>query len=256
MTYRIRCVLMFAGCGVPLASFGEEYVKPQPEVTRIEHVDFPSGGVIRLDGAYGDLFVEGWDQPEVEITVTKSMRYRYESAQSQRAAQRMESIRVVTERRSPTELTISTVVPSRGKPFAGGEDFRPASLVLPSKNRGGVMLEYHILVPRNSRLVIHQGMGNVLVRDVTGDIDAACRLGDILLWLSGSRTYSIDARSRAGTVSSDFSGAIRSHYLFGQTFSSLSPASSQRLHLRVGFGGITIKPILPESEAPPPASVK
>jgi hypothetical protein len=26
--------------------------------------------------------------------------------------------------------------------------------------------------------------------------------------------------------------------------------------LRVGFGGITIKPILPESETPPPASAK
>src|SRR6266852_4319495 len=112
MTYRTRFVLMFAGCGGTLASFAEEYVKPQPEVTRTEHVEFSSGGVIRLDGGYGDLFVEGWDQPEVEITVTKSMRYKYESAQSQEAVQHMESLRVLTERRSPTELTISTVVPS------------------------------------------------------------------------------------------------------------------------------------------------
>jgi hypothetical protein len=256
MTDRVALVLILGMLALRLPAFGDEYVKPQPEVTSTEHVDFAPGGVIRLDGAYGDLFVEGWDQPEVEITVTKSMRYKYESAQSQRAAQHMDSIRVVTERRSPTELTISTVVPLRGKPFAGGQDFRPALLVLPSKNRGGVMLEYHVLVPRNSRLVIHQGMGNLLVRDVTGDIEAACRMGDILLWLSSSRTYSIDARSRAGTVSSDFSGTIRSHYLLGQAFSSPNPAPSQRLHLRVGFGGITIKPILPESETPPPASAK
>jgi hypothetical protein len=257
MRHTVAFVLIFGGFALRLPAFGEEYVKPQPEVTRTEHIDFPSGGVIWLDGAYGDLFVEGWDQSQVDITVTKSMRYKYESAQSQRAAQQMESLRVVTERRSPTALTISTVVPSRPKPFAGGQDFRPASLVLPRKNRSGVMLEYHLLVPRTSRLVIHQGSGNVLVRDVTGDIDAACRLGDILLWLSGSRTYSIDAISRAGTVSSDFSGAIRSHYLFGQAFSSPNPAPSQRLHLRVGFGGITIKPILPEAETPPsPASAK
>jgi hypothetical protein len=257
MADRMALFLILSMLAVRLPAFGDEYVKPQPEVIRTEHVDFSPGGMIRLDGAYGDLFVEGWDQPEVEITVTKSMRYQYESAQSPRAAQHMESIRVVPKRRSPTELTISTVVPFRGKPFAGGEDFRPASLVLPSKNRGGVMLEYHVLVPRNSRLVIHQGMGNLLVRDVTGDIEAACRLGDILLWLSGSRTYSIDARSSAGTVSSDFSGAKRSHFLVGQAFISLNPAPSQRLHLRVGFGGITIKPILPESETPPsPASAK
>jgi hypothetical protein len=185
------------------------------------------------------------------------MRYKYESAQSQRAAQHMESLRVVTERRSPTELVISTVVPSRPKLFARGQDFHPASLVLPRKNRGGVMLEYHVLVPRKSRLVIHHGAGNVLVRDVTGDIEAACRMGDILLWLSSSGTYSIDARSRAGTVSSGFAGSNHSHYLFGQAFTSADPAPAQRLHLRVGFGGITIKPILPESEMPPsPASAK
>ena len=252
MTYRMQFVLMFGALAMGLPAFGDEYVKPQPEVTRTERVDFSSGGVIRLDGAYGDLFVEGWDQPAVEITVTKSMRYKYESAQSQRAAQHMESIRVVTERHSPMELTISTVVPSRAWPFADGQDFRPASLVPPRKNRGGVMLEYHILVPRNSRLVIHQGGGRLLVRNVTGDIEATCRMGDIALWLSGTRTYSIDARTRAGTVSSDVSGVTLSHFLFGQTFTNVSPAPSQRLHLRVGFGGITIKPILPEAETPPP----
>jgi hypothetical protein len=239
---------------VRLPARGDEYVKQQPEVIRTEHVDFPSGGVIRLDGAYGDLFVEGWDQAGVEITVTKSVRYKYESAESDRAARHMESVRVVTERRSATELAVSTVVPSRGKPFTGGENFRLASLIPPRKNKGGVMLEYHLFVPRNSRLVIHQGVGNVLVHDVTGDIEAACRIGDILLWLSSTGTYSIDARSRAGTVSSDFSGATRSYFLFGQTFSNLNPAPSSRLRLRVGFGGITIKPILPESETPPSAA--
>jgi hypothetical protein len=248
MTDRVAFVLIFGVLALRLPALSDEYVKPQPEVTRTEQVDFSPGGLIRLDGAYGDLFVEGWDQPEVEITVTKSMRYKYESAQSQRAAQHMESIRVVPERRSPTELTISIMLPPRHRKW---------SPPLPSATKACVMLEYHLVVPRNSRLVIHQGVGNVLVRDVTGDIEAACRMGDILLWLSGSRTYSIDARSRAGTVSSDFSGAIRSHFLFGQAFSSPNPAPSQRLHLRVGFGGIMIKPILPESETPPsPASGK
>jgi hypothetical protein len=248
MTDKMAFVLIFGMLTLRLSAFSEEYVKPQPEETRTEHVDFSPGGLIRLDGAYGDLFVEGGERPEVEITVTKSMRYKYESAQSQRAVQHMESLRVVTERRSPTELTISIMLPP---------SHRKWSPPLPSTTKAGVMLEYHLVVPRNSRLVIHQGVGNVLVRDVTGDIEAACRIGDILLWLSGSRTYSIDARSRAGTVSSDFSGAVRSHLLFGQAFSSPNPAPSQRLYLRVGFGGITIKPILPESETPPsPASGK
>jgi hypothetical protein len=247
MTDRVAFVLISAVLTLSRPAFSEEYVKPQPQVTHTEQVDFVPGGTIRLDGSYGDLFVEGRDQTEVELTVTKSMRYKYESAESPRAAQHMESVRVVMERRSPTELTISTVASSRSKPFATGQDFRPL------KN-SDVMLEYHLLVPHNSRLVIHQGTGDLLVRDVTGDIEATCPMGDIVLWLSGRGTYSIDARSRAGTVSSDFSGATHSYYLFGQTFTSLNPALSQRLHLRVGFGGITIKSILPESEAPPTAT--
>jgi hypothetical protein len=96
--------------------------------------------------------------------------------------------------------------------------------------------------------VIHQSVGDVLVRDVSGDIDATCGMGDIVLWLSGAGTYSIDARSKAGTVSSDFSGAKRSYFLFGQTFTNRNPAPSQRLHLRVGFGGITILAIPSERE--------
>jgi hypothetical protein len=248
MTYRVAFVLIFGVLSVRLPAFGDERVKPQPEVTRTEHVDFTFGGVIRLDGAYGDLFVEGWGKPEVEITVTKSMRYKYQSTQSQRAAQHMESIRIVAERRSPTELTISTMPASRHS------DWAP---FLPPTTKAGVSLEYHVFVPHNSRLVIHQGVGNVLLRDVTGDIEATCRRGDIVLWLSGAGVYSIDARSRAGTISSDLPGATHSHYLFGQTFRSPNPAPSQRLHLRVGFGGITIKPILPESETPPfPASAR
>ena len=246
-TDRAAFVLTFGVLAVSSPAFSDEYVKPQPEMTRTEHVEFPSGGVIRLE-VYGDLFVEGWDQPEVEITVTKSMRYKYASTQSKAAAQHMESLQVVTERRSPTELAISTRLASRHG------DWAPP---LPSTTKAGVTLEYHVRMPRNSRLVIHQSVGDVLIRDVTGDIEAACRTGDIVLWLSGTRTYWIDARSRAGTVSSDFPGVTLSHFLFGQTFTSRIPPPSQRLYLRVGFGGITIKPILPESETPPsPASPK
>src|ERR1700680_2043074 len=113
MTNRVAFVFIFGVLALRLPAFADEYVKPQPAVTRTEQVDFSSGGVIRLDGAYGDLFVEGWDQPKAEITVTRSMRYRYESAQSQPGALHMESLRVVTERRSPTELTISTMPASR-----------------------------------------------------------------------------------------------------------------------------------------------
>ena len=52
--------------------------------------------------------MEGWDRPEVEITVIKSIDHEYESKQREQAAKRLERVHVDTERRSDSELAIST----------------------------------------------------------------------------------------------------------------------------------------------------
>jgi len=77
-----------------------------------------------------------------------------------------------------------------------------------------------------------------------------------MLWLPEGGTYSIDAKNKLGKVSSDYAGASLSQFLVGQKFVSASPAPTQRLYLRMGFGGITIKSILPESEPVSPSPVK
>ena len=105
------------------------------------------------------------------------------------------------------------------------------------------------MVPRDSRLAIHHGTGMVSVSGVTGDIEASAGRGDIVLWLEPG-AYSVDAKTKLGSVSSDLEGASLSQYLTGQHFTHVDPAPSRRLRLRMGFGGITIKQILPESEVP------
>jgi hypothetical protein len=202
--------------GLTLPLFGAE-------TTSTERLNFAPGGTIRLDRSYGDLHVEGWDRPEVEVTVVKSMPFDFHVKHPEQAEQRLEAVRIVTERHSDTELTISTTPVSR---------------------HGGVMAEYEIHVPRDSRLVIHHGTGFVSVSGVAGDIEASAGRGDILLWLPPG-SYSIDAKSKAGKVSSEFEGAALNQYLFGQRFTSIKPPPSHRLHLRMGFGGITIMGILP-----------
>jgi hypothetical protein len=229
--------------GVTLPLCGDEILKPPAQVTSSEHFDFAPGGVIRLDGSFGDLYVEGWDQPRVEMTVTKFMPYEYESTHPERSVQHMSAVRVVAERRSPADLAISTSLPPRV-----GFLWHP----IPPANTRHVTMEYQLLVPRNSRLMIHHGVGYVSISGITGDIEADCHRGDIALWLPESGTYSIDAKSRLGKVTSDFAGSSLSQWLVGQKFVSVTPSSPQKLHLRMGFGGITIKPILPESSATPP----
>jgi hypothetical protein len=243
----MRChlaILFFelALLGITLPLFGEEGPKQSFEVTSTERVNFPPGGAIRLNGSYGYLSVDGWDEPQVEVTVIKSTDRFYEPSQQEEAKRRMELIRVATERPSDTELTISTVLPSRGKPFGGGQDFSPASLLRPRTIKGGVTIEYRIHAPRDSRLAIHNDTGYVWVSDVTGDIEATSRTGDIIVMLPDPGKYSIDARTRMGSVSSDFTGkALHNQVLVGARFAYASEAPSRRIYLRMGIGSITIK---------------
>jgi hypothetical protein len=119
-----------------------------------------------------------------------------------------------------------------------------------STTKSSLAIEYEIQVPRDSSLAIHHRVGYVSVSGVTGDIDATCRRGDLVLWLPEKASYSIDARSKVGTVASDFPGSFAVRYLVGQRYTHEDASPSRRIHLRVLFGGVTIQPIPPESEAP------
>ena len=219
---------------------GEGGIHPPPEKTTTEHVDFAPGGTIRINGSYGDLSVEGWDRPKVEVTVIKTLPYTSKPQPPEQSTATLDQVRIVTEHKTPPELTISTELPSR----------HPAWLPPFTRHTThGVMAEYKIHVPRDSRLVIQHGTGTVSVNGVAGDIDAHVGRGDILLWLPAG-SYALDARTKFGIVSSDLDGAAHNKYLIGESFTQPNPPPAHRLHLRMGFGGITLKKILPESQPP------
>ena len=220
----------------PLCAEGPAEQLTQTSNTQL--VNFAPGGTIRWNNSYGDLYIEGWDQAQVEITVIKSTHY-YEPAGKEQATQGLETVRVAAERKSDTELAISTTLPRR-------RDWAPP---LPNTKNNGVTMEYRVRVPRDSRLIIDHHGGNVLVGNVTGDIDASNRSGDIMLMLPAKGAYSIDAKSRMGHIASDFAGATWNRYIVGQRFSGAGSSPAHRIHLRTGFGGITILAIPPEAEA-------
>jgi hypothetical protein len=201
------------------------------EKTKTERVSFEPGGIIRVNGSYGSLNVEGWDRPEVEITVVKSTQQYYGPRQREKAGTRLERAHISTDRVSGTELVIST-----------------------HQDRQ-ISVDYEIRVPRASRLDIHHGTGQVLVANITGDIEATGHRGDILLMLPDTAAYSIDAKTKVGVVTSDFAGDLhKRRYLLGERFAS--PSASHRIYLRVSFGGITIKSVPQEAEPPVTASAK
>ena len=48
-------------------------IKRPAQVVHTERVDFASGGTIRLNDSFGHLYIEGWDQPAVEMTLIREM---------------------------------------------------------------------------------------------------------------------------------------------------------------------------------------
>lgn len=209
------------------------------EVATIERVNFSPGGTIRLIGSWGYLSVDGWDEPQVEITITKSTDRFYAPGQQEEAKRRLELIHVATERRSETELAITTTRPSRNGTWAPP---------LPPTTKAGVTVEYQIHVPRDSRLVIHHDTGYLWVSDVTGEIEAHSHTGDMIVMLPSPGQYSIDAKTGMGSVTSDFFGAAHNRFLFGTKFAHTGEGASRRVYLRMGRGSITVK------RSPPPWS--
>jgi hypothetical protein len=220
---------------------GEKAPKQSFEVTSTERVNFLPGGTIRLENSYGYLTVEGWDEPEVEVTVTKSTDRFYEPGRKEQAGKAFEQIRVVTERRSDQEVVISTTLPDR---HSFPSSILPSGRIIvsmPKKNRLGVTIDYTVHVPRDSRLVVGHDHGYVWVSDVTGDIEVNSHTGDMIVVVPDAGPYSIDARTRMGSVSSDFRGNGHKQFLVGTQFVHAGQAASRRIYLRMGRGSITIK---------------
>jgi hypothetical protein len=209
----LRFAVAFATClplmaGLPL---------PRVESVTTEHADFAPGGTIRIEGSTGELNVEGWDQPSVEVTVTRYMWSR----NAEQAKRDLDRVQVSKPVAVGNEITITTT----------------------HKRSLAVHVDYRIRVPRDSKLVIHHGSGDVVIYDVGGDIDASAHWGEILVQLPKSSEYVIDARNKSGgEISSDFDG--RTHYnrlLLGDSLKSEESAQPHHLRVRVGMGGITIQ---------------
>lgn len=215
--------------GLSCLLYADDEPKQKVRVVHTERSEFPSGGLLRFKNSIGELTVEGWDRPEVEITTIKSTKALYASRDRQKASDELDRIRISVERRGD-ELVVATDFPRhRGLP--------PASLLRPATSFD---LEYHIQAPRDARLAVDHDTGEVHVDNLASDIHVTVLNGGITLLLPQEGQYGIDAKSDFGSVTSDFPGsAKRRSWLFGHQFLQGSRAPHQ-LYLRDGFGDIVI----------------
>jgi hypothetical protein len=196
------------------------------QVTKTERFDFPAGGVLHLVNSTGELTVEGWDRPDVEITTIKS---KHVYATTERETSGLDKVQITTQQRG-NELVVTTAFP-RYKVFPPP---------LPFRGTGAPDVEYRIRAPLNAGVIVDHNTGDVHLDNVSGDVRVKVLKGGITLRLPEDNTYAIDAKVDSGNIVSDFPG--RWHHvpwLFGARYRQAS-AACNKLYLRAGYGDIAI----------------
>jgi hypothetical protein len=221
-----RTIILIVGLSCLLA--GNDEVPQKIQATKTEHADLPAGGTVRFKNSTGELTIEGWDQPGVEITTTKSTKLSYAASgvEHDKAAQMLDGVKVSSALQSG-ELVITTEFPRHRRflprPSVGARDFD---------------LDYVVKVPRDAKLIVDHDSGEIHFDDVTGDIHATDLQGLITVRLPAAAQYAIDAKCRIGAVTADYPGTTKREH-FGHSFIQNAQAP-HNLYLRNGFGDILI----------------
>ncbi len=208
-----------------------DYRKDYVQISNTQKLEFPAGGTLRLEHSTGEVTIEGWDQPGLELTTTIQSLDSYLAADRDKEKKELERVKV-DAKRNGNELVITTQYPhNRAFPY-----IEPLSAVT------NFYLEYRIKVPRTAKLVIQHDDGEVHIDDITGNVQAKARQGLIALRIEAENMPPmIDAKSFIGTVNSDFDGKEKGQPLhFGHTFTEGTSAAPQKLDLKIGYGDIVI----------------
>jgi hypothetical protein len=208
--------LLFAQSGSP----------ERVQVVHTERADFPAGGLLQFKNSLGELTVEGWDQPDVEITTIKSTKDVFSAPGREKATRDLDDVRFSVQHLSDGLVIVTDVAPHR-------------------KHEAAFDVEYRIKAPMNARLAVEHGNGEVHVDNLTADVRVTVRKGAITLHLPQDAQYGIDAKSNLGDVVSDFPGqGKRLRWRMAHTYVQGAKAA-HNLYLRVCFGDILLLKIPP-----------
>jgi hypothetical protein len=203
--------------------------REKASISSTQTLSFDPEGVIQLEQSFGDVQIEGWDRPEVEITTIRSTQRKYTESERIEARRELENIAITAVKQGEDRLKITTQFPSRR--MAG-----------PLRGKTDADLKYVIKAPAQAKLVVHHDIGQVTVKNFTSDIEVTNRIGEIGLTLPEPESYAVDASVRIGELSSDV-GCSEGRNLMGHQLHTEAGAMHRQLYLRVGIGDISIKKI-------------
>jgi hypothetical protein len=176
-------------------------------------------GTLFVDTRIGDVKVEGWNEPHVEIEVEKVVR-----AGSEAKARRLfDQIRIELIENGE-EVFLRTVYPPR----------RPWRLF-----RGATKLSANFRMPHEARLTLKCVDGDVTIRGITGHQEVRVSYGNVEVTVpSLHRLRLLSARSFLGYAQSDLHGEDDAG--FGRGVSFWNPEGEQEIRVRVRMGGVYV----------------
>ena len=190
--------------------------------------------MLEIDGSYGELIIEGWSSPSVKLKLEKRTVHSYPLSDHDQMKLELDRTFVEFRKSGSHGLRMETKL-------AGFHLWKR-----PLQGKTNLQLTYHLMVPRDTRLIIRHDVGLVKIREVTGQMDVSNRIGELDVSLAASQRSSIYARARVGEVESDFYVEPRSKFLVGAELKDNSGGSSRKVELRVGVGAIRISKQKPE----------
>jgi hypothetical protein len=210
--------------GLPLLA--DDPSKAPLSATHTDTFKVPTAGAIRIKNSVGEVDIDGWDRPEVEVTVVRSSEHFYDAAERAGAQRSLESAQIKAVQ-DGNEVIISTAY----LPWNGAHAL---------SRRRGIGISYRIKAPHASKLIVDHNSGGVNISDISGDIHATVINGQITLSLAAAGQYAIDSQCKLGDVYSDFEGDYHRRHLLGKEFVHQSPTPATNLYLRARYGDIMI----------------
>ena len=180
-----------------------------------------SYGLLTIDTRVGDIHIEGWDEPRLEIEAEKVVR-----------ARSPESAKPLYER-------LNVVLKGQDKHVLLRTVYPPRKAWRPFRGESRLTLNYRIKMPFDANLVLRCVDGDVWIRGLEGKQQILVNYGDVEIDIpSVQRLRSLSAHTWLGYVQSDLHGEGKAG--FGPRVSYWNPTGDQDIYVKVRMGGVFV----------------
>ena len=180
-----------------------------------------SYGTLAIDTRMGDIHVEGWDEPRLEIEAEKVV----EAKDEKRAQQLYDLLQIVVSGQDK-QVLLRTIYPER-------------KLWRPFRDESKLSVDFRIHMPFDANIRMKCVDSDVLVSGLIGQQQINVNYGDVEIDVpSVYLLRSLDARTLLGYVQSDLHGEDSAGW--GRRISFWNSQGNQDIRVRVRMGGVYV----------------